>query len=39
MPLITKKERTRSVIRGGALPFSRAFGMPTIIRRPTDGRG
>jgi hypothetical protein len=37
MPLLTRKERTRSVIRDGALPFSRALGIPTIIRRPSDG--
>ena len=37
MPLLSRKERTRSVIRDGALPFSRALGLPTIIRRPTDG--
>jgi hypothetical protein len=36
MPLLTRKERTRSVIRDGALPFSRALGLPTIIRRPAD---
>jgi hypothetical protein len=36
MPLLSRKERTRSVIRDGALPFSRALGLPTIIRRPTD---
>jgi hypothetical protein len=32
MPLLSRKERTRSVIRDGALPFSRALGLPTIIR-------
>jgi hypothetical protein len=37
MPLLSRKERTRSVIRDGALPFSRALGLPTIIRRPSDG--
>jgi hypothetical protein len=36
MPLISRKDRTRSVIRDGALPFSRALGLPTIIRRPAD---